>query len=859
MLRKNVLLVVATMSLAVVPASLANPGDLDLRLRSLLAHDQALRFRTGAHPEYHGCVSEQIGSPTRAFPAMQGQLCADSTIGSDLDWDRSFFRTGPDQGVTALVSFRGRLHAFGDFEVVGGVPAPHHAIWDGTHWSAADWPFWLDSVYEAVVWRDQLVLAGVFGWNSSQDSLSVLTVWDGSSWSSLGTRTPEDEFGVARSIDVHEESLTIGGWFPALAGTSSPNVARFDGSRWKSLGVGLPSSDYTGVSDLVTYRDALIAGGEFALQPGDSSAKLARWDGAEWDAIPGSNVGDANGSGTTIRTLAEFNGSLYVGGTFDSIATIPARSLARWDGAWHDVGGGVHDDDGPGWVMSLASRGQDLLVLGRFTAVGASNARNVASWDGHEWQSMGSGLQSYVHASALHQSDLYIGGESDRRGIDRVGPLARWNGAEFEVVGRIGGALPGSGLAAVETPAGIVVAYRASRSLRSECGFARWTDAGWMDAATPLTGSVTDLAWYEGRLIASGDFRDVDPSMSSLAAWDGQAWRSLGGGPDGSVATLLVHQGRLFIGGSFRTVGDLDRADRIASWNGTAWSTLGSGVSGSVSALATRGSSILVAGHFRFAGNLSADGLGLWDGISWRVPWPIPDLDLPTEDVVAWREGVVILGRIRGQDGIGQGLRFSDGGRWMPIPFPPDLSAVDRLATHRDYLVAAGVPRISTSKLENGVMFWDGECWRRPGTGFGDGRGRGQDPTIFDIAPIPGGLCFAGAMRFAGGAHSFNIAIWRDVLAPTVFGSLPAMVLPNPGAVSWLAYTLSRSSPVTFDVFGVDGRRVAAWNRSWQPAGTHSEPLSRATALDELPSGVFFVRVDAAGEKSRPLRWIVVR
>src|SRR5262249_28251632 len=156
----------------------------------------------------------------------------DSTLGTDANWDTSFFAPGPTNvntfafpvldssaDVSVMVPFRDRLIVAGHFDHVAGEPAERLASWDGSSWSAMSTPFALCSVDGAAVGNAGLTLAGGFLWGGAHDSLAVVAAWDGAGWSALDSWVPAGGFSRANAILADSDGVTIAGWFPPLAGT----------------------------------------------------------------------------------------------------------------------------------------------------------------------------------------------------------------------------------------------------------------------------------------------------------------------------------------------------------------------------------------------------------------------------------------------------------------------------------------------------------------------------------------------------------------------------------------------------------------------------------------------------------------
>jgi hypothetical protein len=99
----------------------------------------------------------------------------------------------------------------------------------------------------------------------------------------------------------------VGGDFTTAGGATANYVAVWNGSTWSSLGSG---TDWR-VNTLIISGTQLYVGGEFSTAGGNSASYIARWDGSTWHAL-GSGVGDY------VYALTVYEGDLIVGGEFNT-------------------------------------------------------------------------------------------------------------------------------------------------------------------------------------------------------------------------------------------------------------------------------------------------------------------------------------------------------------------------------------------------------------------------------------------------------------------------------------------------------------------------------------------------------------
>ncbi|MFN3244713.1 MAG: hypothetical protein ACE37K_24625 [Planctomycetota bacterium] len=181
-------------------------------------------------------------------------------------------------------------------------------------------------------------------------------------WTLLSTQQSGLSGQFATLAELPGGDLVAGGALQSIPGGGQPGVMRWNGQAWLPLGAGLTSAVAgTGhvVSDCVVRRDGVL----FVCGTTTAQPFVASFDGSSWQSLPAPTAGVLH----TIAVLPD--GDLVVGGEFDAIGGVAARSLARFDGTgWSQLAGGVGAADGtPGTVLDLQfTRRGELHVAGRF-------------------------------------------------------------------------------------------------------------------------------------------------------------------------------------------------------------------------------------------------------------------------------------------------------------------------------------------------------------------------------------------------------------------------------------------------------------------------------------------------------------
>jgi len=318
------------------------------------------------------------------------------------------------------------VYVGGSFRQAGLVRANNVAKWDGSSWSSlgmgAD-----NGVISAGgtgSYVSGLVVSGstvyVGGYFSQAGSVAAHSIakWDGTTWSALGSGANEGINNEVYCLALSGSDLYVAGRFGQAGGAPAHFIARWNGNAWSTLGTGSSEGTNSAISALAVVGNSLYVGGEFWEAGGQPANKVARWDGATWSSL-GSGISGRPGLYPQVYALEAVGSDLYVGGHFAQAGSVPANSLAKWDGSsWSAVGSGVGNQVNPDWaeVTALAAAGGALYVGGSFTDANGVPARHLARWDGSTWSSLGSGTDTGVAAVAVSGPRVYVGGDFDAVG-----------------------------------------------------------------------------------------------------------------------------------------------------------------------------------------------------------------------------------------------------------------------------------------------------------------------------------------------------------------------------------------------------------------------------------------------------------
>jgi trimeric autotransporter adhesin len=253
------------------------------------------------------------------------------------------------------------------------------AVWNGQSWTTLPFP---GTNLGALAWIDDAVWAAYRVTALTGDTGRLGRFVDGA-WQdmavlpriSLGTPPTVQEIGSFR------DGVALFGNFPVTAGRFA---TWWNGTSFQNLSANLPEA--TQVWDTIEYDGSLIIAGSINLsESGVFRRNIARWTGQRWEPM-GAGV-----NGVPYQ-LEEYRGELYLGGSFTQTGTAPARGLARWTGtAWTEVGGGITGATAIRNVGAMHNFNGALWIAGSFRQVGAQTTDGLAAWNGASWQTFPQG------------------------------------------------------------------------------------------------------------------------------------------------------------------------------------------------------------------------------------------------------------------------------------------------------------------------------------------------------------------------------------------------------------------------------------------------------------------------------------
>jgi trimeric autotransporter adhesin len=270
----------------------------------------------------------------------------------------------------------------GVFTTAGTLPVDNIAIWDGANWQTMG--YGVDNPVNAIDANSSEVYVGGSFTNALNSPgfpipVNNIAQWDpNSGWAPLGSGVNSTVAAVA----VSGGNVYIGGSFTNASGVTANRIAMWDGATWSSLGTGTANGLGNGtVNAILVDGSDVYVGGTFTNAGGAPAKAIAKWNGSSWSALGTGMIGSSTAS---IRSMAKIGTYLYVGGIFTNAGGIITRTVARWNGSsWEAMGSGVGNESTPGGASgtAMAAQGNDLYVGGIFETAGVVDSEFIAHWN----------------------------------------------------------------------------------------------------------------------------------------------------------------------------------------------------------------------------------------------------------------------------------------------------------------------------------------------------------------------------------------------------------------------------------------------------------------------------------------------
>lgn len=682
-----------------------------------------------------------------------------------------------------LVPYGGIVHALaatpeglfvgGEFDEAGGKSIHNMARWN---YDASEWTFPCrvqeeepnGPVYALLAVDTIVYVGGAFSQLGTVQASNVASInVVGGHFQALGGGTN----GAVRALAWHQGALIAGGEFTNAGSTPIQHIARWNSVAWSGLNAGLDGT----VLSLASIGNDLVAGGEFKRSGTLTVNGVALWRSGEWQALA---EGMTGGSPASVAAVGGIGGWIIGGGAFTTAGTTPVTAIARWDTArrsWGGLGDSLTGSENgvDGSIYTMAIHNDDLYVGGDFQNIGNVNARRVARYNraSETWTPLGSGITdpgAFVRTMAVSSNgDLYIGGIFNEAGGAAAVGIARWDGSVWSpVAGGVSGATPyvfsltveGTSLyagGAFETAGGV----SSPRIARLDLGSNTWNAVGGGITGDTTYTFVASVVANGSNVYAGGLFtRAGGKQVNYLAYWDGSAWNALGSGVNAPVSALAIFNDTLLVGGEF-TKASTAEIPYFARWSGGQWSAMGPSPNGPVRSITRRGGEYIIGGDFATFGTTRVPFLTIGSPGGWRTLAGSPNGSVRA--IIVDRGDVVIGGDFVEVGGVRANhvARFTQSG-WTALGADPRIGLggpVLAMALKNNELYVGGGFRTSGGVAVNGIARWNGTKWLTVGGGVSGGAA----PYIDAIAVAANGdLYVGGQFDSAGYSPARSIARW---------------------------------------------------------------------------------------------------
>jgi len=232
--------------------------------------------------------------------------------------------------------------------------------------------------------------------------------------------------GTIYAFAVHEDNLIFAGGFASAGGVSGNRIMRYHipTGSFHPLGDGTNGIIY----DIAIHDDYLYAAGAFSQAGGINTGRVARYHLTEEVWEPVATVQPNN----DVYTLMVHDNYLYIGGNFTNLVESSARYVAKLNlsgqGDWERAGNTLDSGSGFG-VRALAMLEGTLYIGGLFDSYMGTQLNNIARLadNGTSWLPLGFGVNGRVNDFLVWETDLWLSGRFTRAGNQPAAGLTVWS------------------------------------------------------------------------------------------------------------------------------------------------------------------------------------------------------------------------------------------------------------------------------------------------------------------------------------------------------------------------------------------------------------------------------------------------
>lgn len=341
-------------------------------------------------------VSENLVYISGLFSSMGGQprnnmASVELMTGKVTNWNppvqahyKTYSTYVDNYGITAIAPNRTKVYVSGEFCSLGGRPRNNLASLDAKTGMLTDWnPNVRHSLsYHCIVEyikvnKNTVYITGFFDSvdNKKRRGMAAIDAVTGSitSWD-------PNPYGSVYALAMYDDKIYAGGLFDSIGGQPRKNLAILNTTDGKATSWNAQANEM--VWTLVLNGHTLYVGGEFDSIGGLPRGGIAALDPktglpTAWDPKP--NFGPGTKPSSITRAIAVNGNTVYAGGYFKYMGTMPRNNLAAIDASTGQTT--PWNPDANKWVLTIAATSNTVFVGGWFENIGGLPRDKLAAID----------------------------------------------------------------------------------------------------------------------------------------------------------------------------------------------------------------------------------------------------------------------------------------------------------------------------------------------------------------------------------------------------------------------------------------------------------------------------------------------
>ncbi|MGZ3862569.1 MAG: T9SS type A sorting domain-containing protein [Bacteroidia bacterium] len=318
-----------------------------------------------------------------------------------------------------------RLYASGQFS---DPSCSSGACYSFAYWDSSSWHYVGDSNhfynYVPLAYYKGKVYTANLHSPYNNTSSNYIGEFDGNNW----TKT-DNIAGLIRNFKVINNRLYALGTFVSIGGVPAHDIAYKDSLGWHAIDT--TTWNNAGINDVAEFNGSLYICGWFQSHDG-SISELAKWDGIHWSNVGGLVFTGGNGIPLSLCT---YKNEVYVGGSLSWAYGDLGNGIMKWnDTTWSQLGGGVVDSFGGGGVVTnMKVINNKLIMTGGFSfANNVVPAIGIVEWDGSRFCGFGGRfrLNEDIVCFENYNNQIHVAGPTYVDTL-QINYIAKWVGGSY--------------------------------------------------------------------------------------------------------------------------------------------------------------------------------------------------------------------------------------------------------------------------------------------------------------------------------------------------------------------------------------------------------------------------------------------